>query len=147
MSGKENPPGRYPPGPGTPPGPCTPPGPSTPPKTRYTPQTSYTPRTRYTPRDQVHPPGTRYTPPGPGTPPPTPGAANSGIRSTIGRYASYCNAFLSMGVMGEWVFHCFFVLIKLLIHWCNGQKQSLSLVNNKNENINNDNDKTSSPPI
>ena len=51
----------------------------------------------------------------------------------------------SVGVMGEWVFHCFFVLIKLLIHWCNGQKQSLSLVNNKNKNINND--KTSSPPI
>ena len=69
--------------------------------------------TRYTPPDQVHPPGpgtppgTRYTPrdqihpPGPGTPPrdqvpphPPPPAANSGIRSTIGRYASYWNAFL-----------------------------------------------------
>ena len=31
-----------------------------------------------------------------------------------------------MGVTGEWVFSLFFVLIKLLIHWCNGQKQSLN---------------------
>ena len=66
VSGKENsPPGRYPPGPGTSPRPGTPPRDQVP---RYTPQT-------------------RYIPP--------PGAANSGIQSTIGRYASYRNAFLS----------------------------------------------------
>ena len=88
----------------TPPGPGTPPLDQVhPPGTRYIPPGPGTP-----PRDQVHPPGpgtppgTRYNPPGPGTtpqdqvhprdqvyPPPPPG-----IRSTIGRYASYWNAFL-----------------------------------------------------
>ena len=45
-----------------------------------------------------HPPGTRQTPPGPGRPPldgePLPWEADSSIRSTSGRYASYWNAFL-----------------------------------------------------
>ena len=70
-----------------------PPGPGTPPRTRYTPPTRYPPGPGTPPlgpgtpphQDQVHPP------PGSGTPP---RAANSGIRSTIGWYASYCNAFL-----------------------------------------------------
>ena len=74
----------------------TPPDQVHPPWTRYTPHTRYTPPGRYPPgpgtcpRDQVHPPG-------PGIPLDQvhpPGAANSGIRSTIGRYASYWNAFL-----------------------------------------------------
>ena len=83
---------RYPPGSGTPPDQVHPPGPGTP-QIRYTPLGPGTPPwIRYTPRDQVH------TALGPGTPPPdqvhTPRAANSGILSTIGRYASYWNAFL-----------------------------------------------------
>ena len=72
----------HPPGPGTPPRPGTPPpgtrytplGPGTPPRTRYT------PRPGTPPRDHVHPPPLE--------------AAYSGIRSTIGRYASYWNAIL-----------------------------------------------------
>ena len=55
-----------PPRPGTPPRADTPPGPGTPPRSRL-------------------PPGTRHTPP--------PGA-DSSIRSTSGRYASYWNALL-----------------------------------------------------
>ena len=43
------------------------------------------PRSRHTPREQT-PPGTKYTPP----------EADSGIRSTSGRYASYWNAFLCL---------------------------------------------------
>ena len=102
----------------TPPGPGTPPDHTHPPRTRYTPQDQvppgpHPPRTRYPPdhtppQDQVHPPGTRYTPldqappqdqvpPWPPTPPRDqvpPRAATSGIQSTIGRYASYWNAFL-----------------------------------------------------
>ena len=74
----------------------TPPGPGTPPGTRYNPP----PRTRYTPPDQVHPPGTRYTPQARYTPP---RAANSGIRSTIGRYASYWNAFLFTLSLGTFI--------------------------------------------
>ena len=56
------------------------------------------------PRDQT-PPGTRH-PPGPGrySPPGTrhpPGTADSGIRSTFGRYASYWNAFLFHTFLAE----------------------------------------------
>ena len=72
----------YPPGPGRPP-----PGPGRPPGTRQT------------------PPGARQTHPGPGRPPlgtgrpplgtgRPPREADSSIRSTSGRYASYWNAFL-----------------------------------------------------
>ena len=85
-------PGRYPPRPGTPPD-------QVPPQTRYPlPDQADTP----TPRTRQVPP-----PPGPGTPPqeqagippdqvhpPPSEAADPGIRSTIGRYASYWNAFL-----------------------------------------------------
>ena len=61
-----------------------------------------TPRTRQVhPPDQAGTPPTRQVPPRPdppnqaGTsPPPPPGTADSGIRSTFGRYASYWNAFL-----------------------------------------------------
>ena len=62
-----------------------------------------TPPTRQVPPQtrQVHLPPTRQVPPpGPDTPPPDqagtppPGTADSGIRSTFGRYASYWNAFL-----------------------------------------------------
>ena len=61
---------------------------------------------RYTPRDEAGnppdqagtPPDQAGTPPGPGRNPPgtrpPPGTADSGIRSTFGRYASYWNAFL-----------------------------------------------------
>ena len=87
-----HPPGRYTPWQvhplaGTPPGRYTPPA-GTPPG-RYTPLAG-TPPGRYTPLAgtppwQVHPPG-RYTPP--------PETADPGIRSTIGWYASYWNAFL-----------------------------------------------------
>ena len=103
-------PGRSTPQAGTPPGQVhTPPG-------RYTPRAG-TPPWAGTPPRQVHPLG-RYTPPGRytlppgGTPPlgwytplagtsplgqvqpPPPGTADSVIRSTFGRYASYWNAFL-----------------------------------------------------
>ena len=75
----------------TPPDQVHPPGPGTPPRGPGTPPNQvHPPRTRYPPWGQVHPPGTRYTPQQ-GTPPQ---AANSGIRSTIGRYTSYWNAFL-----------------------------------------------------
>ena len=76
----------------------TPPGPDTPQDQTRSPPWD---QTRYPPPgpDQV-PPGTRH-PPGPDTPrsdtplgPDPPGAADSGIRSTSGRYASYWNAFL-----------------------------------------------------
>ena len=63
----------------------TPPGPGRPPRPgRPTP-------TRQTPPDQADPPRTRQTPPRPGRPP---READSSIRSTSGRYASYWNAFL-----------------------------------------------------
>ena len=57
-----------------------------PPRTKYTPPgLSTPPGTKYTPH------GTKYTPMGLSTIPPE---ADSGIRSTSGRYASYWNAFL-----------------------------------------------------
>ena len=76
-------PGRHPPGPGR-----------HPPRTRQTPPPP-------TPRDQAdtppgpgrHPPGPGRHPPGPGRHPP-PREADSSIRSTSSRYASYWNAFL-----------------------------------------------------
>ena len=99
----------HPPRPGTPPwtrytpqDQVHPPGPGTPPRDQVPPLDQVPPQTRYTP------PGTRY-PPGPGYPPPAgtrytpPQAANSGIRSTIGRYASYWNAFLFNIVCGRLV--------------------------------------------
>ena len=73
-----------------------------------------------TPRIRQTPPGTRQTPPPPGpgrhpprdladTPPPGPGRhppqADSSIRSTSGRYASYWNAFLLLHIL---VFTCRF---------------------------------------
>ena len=108
----------HPPRPRTPPPP--PPGPGTPPPP---------PRTRHTPPDLTHTPGpdtplpprpgTPPIPPGPDThpypprdqaPPPdkaplprpgTPPEADSGIRSTSGRYASYWNAFLLKFISGQ----------------------------------------------
>ena len=63
-----------------------------PPGTRQTPPS---PRTRQTPRDQGDPLGPGRHPPGPGRPPRAPPQeADSSIRSTSGRYASYWNAFL-----------------------------------------------------
>ena len=98
------------------PGQVPPPGLGTPPPpgTRYTPhETRYTPLLlgpgTPPPPDQVHPPRTRYIPlplePGtpptrPGTPPPTSSACWE-IRATSGRYASYWNAFLCGGSLGE----------------------------------------------
>ena len=72
----------------TPPDQADPPGPGRhPPGTRQTP-----PDQADTPPDQT-PPRTRQPPPGPGRHPPR--EADSSIRSTSGRYASYWNAFLS----------------------------------------------------
>ena len=71
----------HPPGTRTPPD-QTPPGPDTPPPRDQ----AGTPQTREVPPDQTPPPGTR--------PDPHPGTADSGIRSTFGRYASSFNAFL-----------------------------------------------------
>ena len=63
---------------------------------RYTPldQAGNPPWTRQVPppREQTPPPRPGRYPPGPDTPPP--GTADSGIRSTFGRYASYWNAFM-----------------------------------------------------
>ena len=54
-----------------------------------------TPQTRQTPPGPGrHPPDQADTPPRPGRPPPPPDQADSSIRSTSGRYASYWNAFL-----------------------------------------------------
>ena len=88
-----------PPGPGRPPWDQAdpPPDQADPPGTRQTP-----PRTRQTPPDQADtpqdqadtPPGPGRHPPGPGRHPPSPREADSSIRSTSGRYASYWNAFL-----------------------------------------------------
>ena len=80
-----------PPGPGRPPldqaDTPHPPGPGRPPWTRQTP-----PWTRQTrPPQTRHPPWTRHPPPPDQAPPPE---ADSSIRSTSGRYASYWNAFL-----------------------------------------------------
>ena len=65
----------------------------TPPQSR--PPRADTPPSRHTPLEQTpqrrHPPGTKYTPP----------EADSGIRSTSGRYASYCNAFLFDKIFAE----------------------------------------------
>ena len=61
-----------------------------------TPPDQTPPWTRHTP-PRPDPPGTKYTPPGLSTPPRTKYTspeADSGIRSTSGRYASYWNAFL-----------------------------------------------------
>ena len=76
-------PGRYPPGPDTPP---TRPPDQTPPGSDRSPPDQ-------TPQDQT-PPGPGWYPPWDRTSLPPPGTADSGIRSTIGRYASYWNAFL-----------------------------------------------------
>ena len=65
-----------PPGPDTPPGANTPPGPDTP--------------LGPDPHWEQTPPGTRTPTPGPDPPQ----EADSSIRSTSGRYASYWNAFL-----------------------------------------------------
>ena len=51
-------------------------------------------RTRQVPPQDQTPPGTRHPPDPPRTRHPPPGEADTGIRSTIGRYASYWNAFL-----------------------------------------------------
>ena len=56
---------------------------------------------------------------------PARGVLTGGLPTRGIRDVSFSEMFIllepfSMGVMGEWVFHCFFVLIKLLIHWCNG---------------------------
>ena len=64
-------------------------------------------RTRQTPPDQADPPpdqaDTHYPPPpGPGTPP---READSSIRSTSGRYASYWNAFLYDVAFGKSFVH------------------------------------------
>ena len=79
----------------------TPPGPGRPPRTRETPpgtrQTTLGPGRHTPPPDQADTaPGTREAPPppGPGRPPTHPREADSSIRSTSGRYASYWNAFL-----------------------------------------------------
>ena len=72
----------------------TPPWEQTHPRSRHTPQTAWTPQSRY-PREQTPPPPRADTPPGTDTPPEQtpPRAADSGIRSMSGRYASYWNAF------------------------------------------------------
>ena len=82
----------------TPPGQAhTPPsGPDTPPPSD---QTHHPPRPGTHPLDQTHTPPDQTPPPGPGTPSPPdqthlPPEADSGIRSTSGRYTSYRNTFL-----------------------------------------------------
>ena len=62
---------------------------SPPPETRPPP-----PRDQSTPSQDQTPPPPRTRPHPPPHPAPSPGTADSGIRSTIGRYASYWNAFL-----------------------------------------------------
>ena len=79
---------------------------TTPPPSRHPPPGLAPPQEQTPPREQTHPPGadtpppkTRHSPPGADTPHPR--EADSSIRSTSGRYASYWNAFLL------WlIFHC-----------------------------------------
>ena len=75
-----------------------PPGPDTHPRTRHA-SLGLSP----SPLGLSPPPRTKYTPPGLSTAP-LPGAADSGIRSTFGRYASYWNAFLCVNVYSVWCF-------------------------------------------
>ena len=84
-----------PPRPGThhPPG-ADPPGPGRPPGTGRPPQNRQTPPP--TPSEQADPPGTSRHPP------PHPREADSSIRSTSGRYASYWNAFLFRNAKSSW---------------------------------------------
>ena len=99
-SARENPPcqgepplpGRTPPGPDPPLDQADPPNQAEPPlgpdpPDQTPPRPGRPPQTRQTPLDQADP-----QPPGPGRPPPP--EADSSIRSTSGRYASYWNAFL-----------------------------------------------------
>ena len=61
-------------------------------------------RSRHTPLGMENPPRRRHTPPEqtpPGWRTPPPRVADSGIRSTIGRYASYWNAFLFATVFDD----------------------------------------------
>ena len=77
--------------------PTPPPGPGRPPRA----DTNLPPGTRQTPPGPGrHPPGLGRAPPGPGRPP---READSSIRSTSGRYASYWNAFLFLSCT-EWLF-------------------------------------------
>ena len=68
-----------------------------------TPQTTHTPWSRHTPQD--------HTPPAPGADTPRtrpthpPSEADSGIRSTSGRYASYWNAFLFQLILSSQIKH------------------------------------------
>ena len=87
---------------------------------RHPPDQADTPHTRQTPPDQAdthtprpgrHPPRTKQTPPDQAdtpprqTPPPGPSRppreADSSIRSTSGRYASYWNAFLFLKILTQ----------------------------------------------
>ena len=118
-------PGRHPPGPGRHPPDQTPPGPGRhppdrPPRTRQTP-----PGPGRHPPDQADTPRTRQTPPGPDTPRPgrpPPQEADSSIRSTSGRYASYWNAFLF-----HWSLSLLNVNITLDSLWTHLESTSLSL--------------------
>ena len=83
--------GRTPPGRENPPGRETPPDQADPPAGRTPPGQGEPHRTRQTPPAGRKPPG-QGEPPGPGRTPPD--QADSRIRSTSGRYASYWNAFL-----------------------------------------------------
>ena len=81
-----------PPGPDRPPQSRPPPRADTPLRSRHT-TTTTTPQTRETlPPEQPPPPRTRQTPPR---------EADSSIRSTSGRFASYWNAFLLGSAVGD----------------------------------------------
>ena len=60
-------------------------------------------------------------PPGPDRPPPPPGAADTGIRSTFGRYASYWNAFLYLVVATDTLCSCLSLWFKtMVLLWFSG---------------------------
>ena len=86
----------------------------------------YPPEQAGTPPDQGGtPPGTRQEPlppPScplpPGTRSPPPGTADSGIRSTFGRYASYWNAFLLIHFIGHVACNSYIrYLEKIIVHF------------------------------
>ena len=109
------------PGPGRPPGSITtPPDQADPPGSRHPPDQAEPPPPQWAdiiPPDQADPPGSRH-PPDQADPPQE---ADSSIRSTSGRYASYWNAFLFVHFKKHfWSIYCCWIVfsdIDCLIYW------------------------------
>ena len=100
------PPGRYPPS-----RQVHPPSRQVHPPSRQVPPQAGTPPSRQAPPQAGTPPPGRHPPPSRQVQPPPPETADPGIQSTIGRYASYWNAFLLLNVF-IWKIALYSVIIK-----------------------------------